>query len=161
MSGAGSEGGPALPAEVLAELHEAFETRIPFNRLLGIRVDSVSLDRVVLRFDKTPEKVGNYVRDILHGGVISAVLDATGGLVAFVHALERVRASDAKERGAILSRVGTIDLRVDFLRRATGAHYRATGSILRAGSRVAVTRMELHDEHECLVATGTGTYMIA
>ena len=153
--------GDTLSEEVLGHLRRAFEERIPFNALLGIRVEAAGLDRVVLGFDKSPEKVGNFVRGTLHGGVISAVLDATGGLVAFVNALQRVRNADPEEQMGALARIGTIDLRVDYLRGATGERYRATGHILRAGSRVAVTRMELHDENDRLVATGTGTYMIA
>lgn len=150
-----------LPKEVVDGLRKAFEEKIPFNRVLGIRVVEMRLDRVVLGFDKTPEMVGNFVRQILHGGVISSVLDVTGGLVAIVNALDRVDHEEPEAQAAILSRTGTIDLRVDYLQRASGNHYRAIGTILRTGSRVAVARMELRDEDDLLVATGTGTYMIA
>jgi uncharacterized protein (TIGR00369 family) len=56
--------------------------------------------------------------------------------------------------------VGTIDLRVDYLRPGRGKTFIARGRIMRAGRKVAVVRMEMHNESELLVAVGTGTYMI-
>jgi uncharacterized protein (TIGR00369 family) len=57
--------------------------------------------------------------------------------------------------------MGTIDLLVDYLRPGLGKHFLATGYILRIGNRVAVTRMELHNEEERLIAVGTGAYQVA
>ena len=61
------------------------------------------------------------------------------------------------ERFAI---TGTIDLRVDYLRPGLGKHFAATGSILRTGKKVSVTRMELHNDKGILIAVGTGTYVV-
>ena len=57
--------------------------------------------------------------------------------------------------------VGTIDLRIDFLRPGTGTRFFAKGYLLRTGSRVAVTRMELHNEDDVLIAVGTGAYVVS
>ena len=43
-------------------------------------------------------------------------------------------------------KLGTVDLRIDFLRRGLGGSFVATGSILRAGRRMAVARMQLHSD---------------
>lgn len=155
----------APPVEVLSttireSVIETFEEKIPFNKHLGLRAGAVGLDRAVLSWHKKPEQVGNYVHGILHGGVISSALDAAGGLMAMIHAMHRVRHLDPEKQAAILSRIGTIDLRVDFLRRGTGEAFHASAYIMRAGSRVAVTRMELHNEKDTLLATGTGTYIV-
>jgi uncharacterized protein (TIGR00369 family) len=56
--------------------------------------------------------------------------------------------------------VGTIDLRIDYLRPGRGRTFTATGRVMRAGKRVAVTRMELHNAEAVLIAVGTGTYMV-
>jgi uncharacterized protein (TIGR00369 family) len=53
----------------------------------------------------------------------------------------------------------TIDLRVDYLRPGAGERFIARGFTLRAGSRVAVTRMEMRNEKSDLLAVGTGTYI--
>ena len=50
-------------------------------------------------------------------------------------------------------------MRVDYLRPARGNHFKASAIIMRAGRKVAVTRMELHDDHQRLLAIGTGTFL--
>ena len=68
----------------------------------------------------------------------------------------------SREEGmARLGRLGTIDLRVDYLRSGSGESFRAEGRILRGGNRVAVTRMELFDDSGTLIAVGTGTYIVS
>ena len=55
--------------------------------------------------------------------------------------------------------MGTIDLRVDYLLPGEGKIFNANGSVIRAGKRVTVCRMEMHnDKNEC-IALGTGTYL--
>ncbi|MEM9596826.1 MAG: thioesterase family protein, partial [Acidobacteriota bacterium] len=63
-----------LTPKIVAAVHKAFEQDIPFNRVLGLKVDSLALERSVLSFETRPEHIGNFARGILHGGVISAVL---------------------------------------------------------------------------------------
>ena len=58
------------------------------------------------------------------------------------------------------SKVGTIDLRVDYLRPGRGNTFTATGNIMRSGRKVAVTRMSLHNDEGLLIAVGTGTYLV-
>jgi uncharacterized protein (TIGR00369 family) len=59
-----------------------------------------------------------------------------------------------------MSRVGTIDLRVDYLRPGRGDDFLATSEIMRSGNKVAVARMELYNNRDMLIAVGTGTYLI-
>ena len=62
------------------------------------------------------------------------------------------------EEIALFSRLGTIDMRVDFLRPGLGEEFVATGTVLRVGRKVAVTRMELHNDEDSLIAVATGAY---
>ena len=56
---------------------------------------------------------------------------------------------------------GTIDLRVDYLRPGRGERFTATSSpVLRAGNKVAVARVELHNEEQLYIASATATYMV-
>jgi uncharacterized protein (TIGR00369 family) len=66
----------------------------------------------------------------------------------------------AEEIGKSLTKIGTIDLRVDFLRPGKGNYFVSTGAIMRAGRRVSVTRMALYNDQEILIAVGTGTYIV-
>jgi acyl-coenzyme A thioesterase PaaI-like protein len=61
-------------------IRETYEEKLPFNRLLGLQVDFLDTNSAGFKFRRKDELVGNYVHGILHGGVISAVLDATDGM---------------------------------------------------------------------------------
>ena len=139
---------------------KVYEDRIPFNRLLGVQVKSLDLDQAVLGFEMRDDLVGNYVQEILHGGVISAVLDAAGGMLASVGVLNRMIGSPQDEMAQRLARIGTIDLRIDYLRPGRGKYFRARSNMMRTGRKVAVTRMELHNDQDLLIAVGTGTYIV-
>ena len=54
----------------------------------------------------------------------------------------------------------TIDLRVDYLRPGRGERFTATSTLLRAGNKVAVARVELHNEAQVYIASATATYMV-
>ena len=97
---------------------------------------------------------------MLHGGVISAVLDLTGGLIASVELLTQLGNVPTEEIAKRLARIGTIDMRIDYLRAGKGDHFLATGSILRQGGRVAVVRTDLHNDQNLLIAAGTATYQV-
>ena len=56
--------------------------------------------------------------------------------------------------------MGTIDLRVDYLRPGRGRHFIASARIVRKGSRIAVTHMELHNDAGELIATGGAAYVV-
>lgn len=142
-------------------IREIFDARIPFNRVLGLNIDHLDFKGARLRFEMRDVLVGNYMRQTLHGGVISSVLDATGGLTAFLGALSHNLSDDPESSIQRFGRLGTIDLRVDYLRPGRGKWFEASGFVLRTGRRVAVARMELINDRSSLVAVGTGTYIIS
>ena len=140
-----------------AELRRTFEQIIPFNRVLGLKIDSLDFKAPRLRFDMRPELVGNPVRQILHGGVISATLDVVGGLAIALASISR-KAEEIPPRH--FPDIGTIDLRIDYLRPGRGHHFLAMGRVVRLGCRVAVAHMELVDDTGEQVATGSGAYIV-
>ena len=140
---------------VRAVLRRVMEHHIAFNKYLGLKVESFDAGAPKLRFDMRPELVGNPMRQILHGGVISATLDVAGG---FVIMLNLAAAMD--EVPTTFPNMGTIDLRVDYLRPGRGKHFVATARIVRKGSRIAVTHMELHNDTGELIATGGAAYVV-
>ena len=144
----------------LQALREIHEQKIPFNRLFGLKVDSLNPGSVSIRFEMKKELIGNFVHGILHGGVISSVLDAAGGLTAASSIMDKMKDKPTDEIAKRIMKTGTIDLRVDYLRPGRGQYFRATSSIMRAGNRVAVTRMELYNDKDLLIAVGTGTYIV-
>ena len=150
------------PFVLTPELEDAvrgFFERIPFNRVLGIQLGEMSRDKVVMHLPMKDELIGNFVQGILHGGVISSLLDVVGGAMALIGAFERHQHLSTTERMTRLSKLGTIDLRIDYLRPGRGKHFTATAVLLRSGNKVAVVRSELHADDATLVAVGTGTYL--
>ncbi len=146
--------------EMLVILKDIYENRMPFNRLLDIRLDTLTAAEVAVRIDMREALIGNFIRNILHGGVISAVLDLTGGIVASVELLKQLEGKDEEEMARQMARIGTIDLRVDYLRAGKGEYFLASGSVLRQGNKVAVIRTQLVNERQTLIAAGTGTYLV-
>jgi uncharacterized protein (TIGR00369 family) len=140
-----------------ARLRQVFEESVPFNRVLGLKVESIDPDAPKLRFDMRPELIGNPRRQILHGGVISAVLDVAAGFaVHLAVSRSRIETADAGHFPSI----GTIDLRVDYLRPGRGNYFVATGRVVRLGNRVAVAHTEMVNDAGELIATGGAAYMV-
>jgi uncharacterized protein (TIGR00369 family) len=145
---------------LLNRLLSAFEEKMPFNKLLGLKILSLHLDEVKLRIDMRDDLIGNFVHGILHGGVIAAILDTAGGMIAIANTFQRKEHLTESERMMGIDKTSTIDLRVDFLRPGRGLYFIATSSVLRSGRKVTVTRMELHNDADILIAVGTGCYLV-
>jgi len=149
---------PSLLPEQQQAVRDLFE-RIPFNNALGIELDELSVEKVVMHLSMKDELVGNFVHGILHGGVIASLLDVAGGAMAMASAMHRHRHLPEAERAAQLARLGTIDLRIDYLSPGRGQRFTATATPLRSGNKVAVVRSELHNDKGILVAVGIGAYL--
>ena len=150
-----------MPKQKLLQLlQEITEDRIPFNKLIGMKIDNLDLENIRILFEMRPELVGNFMRGNLHGGVISTVLDVTGGMLAWTGIMKKMEGSTFEEITERFAKIGTIDLRVDYLRPGLGKYFVATGSTLRAGNKLSVTRMELHNDEGLLIAVGTGSYVV-
>jgi uncharacterized protein (TIGR00369 family) len=143
--------------EMEAKLRQVFEEHVPFNKVIGLKVESTDPDAPKLRFDMRPELIGNPRRQILHGGVISAVLDVAAGFAIHL-AVSKSREEHASD-GHFPS-IGTIDLHVDYLRPGRGKYFIATGRVVRLGNRVAVAHMDLVNDEGELIATGGAAYMV-
>lgn len=148
----------------LRSLVEYFESlsggKPTFDSFLKLEDASPDLDTACLRFKMRDDFLGNLVYRILHGGLISAVLDTVGGAAVFMNVYKQVKGKPREVQVKHLSKNATIDLRVDYLRPGRGEEFIATGWILRSGRKVAVTRMELRNESGDLIAVGTGCYSI-
>jgi uncharacterized protein (TIGR00369 family) len=144
-----------------AALTELFEQKITFNRTLGLKVLRIGPGGPQLRFDMRPELVGHYQYGRLHGGVISATLDALAGLAIMVALGEKHADESAEQVMHRFARLGTIDLRVDYLRPGLGEHFTASAEVLRLGGRVGSAQMRLVNDAGTLIATAAASYMLS
>jgi len=133
-----------------AILKEIFEHKIVFNQVLGLEIMDAADGKATLRFAMKPDLVGNFNMGVLHGGVISATLDVAGA-VAVVAGFEE---------GSPMYSMGTVDMRIDFLRPGKGKHFIATGTVMRHGRILSSTRMELVNDEGELIAAGTAVYRV-
>ena len=156
---------PAAPVvfedEFVTGLRDIFEDKIVFNRVLGLKITELRPERVVGRITMRPELVGHFSFNRLHGGVVSAGLDAMGGLAVMAAIGARHMDEAPLQRLHRFGKLGTIDLRIDYLRPAIGEHFELRAEVLRLGSRVASTRMEFLGADGSLRSSGAGAYIIS
>ena len=132
-----------------AQWNRAFAANVPHNRALGIEI--LDLERGVARF-RLPygdRLVGNPETGVLHGGAITALLDACSGAAVFC-GLPR------------LQPIATLDLRIDYLRpAAAGRDVLARATCYRITRNVAFTRAIAYlDDEDDPLATAAGTFML-
>jgi uncharacterized protein (TIGR00369 family) len=157
--------GPRRHAEEQARLDAAltdlFQRRITFNQLLGLEIESATAPEPRIRLAMRPELVGHYLYGRLHGGVISATLDAMAGLALMVAIGEKHADETTDQVMHRFARMSTIDLRVDYLRPGIGASFVATALVTRLGGRIGSTQMRLANDQGVLIATAAAAYVIA
>lgn len=131
------------PEDQTETVRELFD--LPFHRTHGIEVESATSERARLRWPFEESLIGNPEVEALHGGVISALADATGA-APFVADLEAY--------------TPTIDLRVDYLSHAGDADLVAEATVSRRGTSVGVADVTVYSGDE-RVAVGRGVYKLS
>lgn len=128
----------------LAEL-QAIVDSAPYHRWLGIRVTGLNPERseVTTEITHRPEFDRADAAIQFHGGIISAFIDTTGDIAMALVA-----------GGA----VPTINLRIDFLRPATGRTLTGQATIRRSGRTLGIVDVDVTDAGGKLIAIGRGTY---
>lgn len=152
---------PDFEPEFVAGLTRIFDEMIPFNRVLGVKITSLKADGVTGRIAMRPELIGHFISNRLHGGVISAGLDAMAGVAVMAAIGARHMDESPLQRLHRFGKLGTIDLRIDYLRPATGDHFELRANVMRLGSRVATARMEFLGADGTLLASGAAAYIVS
>lgn len=146
-------------AQILQERLKTGFNMIPFNQTIGLKVTEMGADAIRAEFAMQPQLIGNVFKQILHGGVIATALDVVGGAMAISAAYAALKGTPKEQRMARINRLATIDMRIDYLKAGKGELFTTTATLLRLGKQLCVTRMELHNEKNELIAAGTATYM--
>ncbi len=152
---------PEFEPEFVAGLKLIFEEKIVFNQLLGLKITSLLPDHVTGTMAMRHDLIGHYAHKQVHGGVISAALDAMGGLAVMAAIGARHMAESPQQRLLRFGKLGTIDLRVDYLRPGISSSFEMHAQVLRLGSRVASTRMEYMGADGKLFATAAAAYIVS
>ena len=142
-------------------LCQLFEQQVVFNRVIGLKLLNIAPEGVQGRIEMREELIGHFGHRRIHGGVISAGLDAMGGIAVMAAIGARHMDEPPRERLQRFGKLGTIDLRIDYLRPGIGTHFLLSAEVLRLGSRVASTRMAFHGADGKLLASGAAAYMVS
>jgi len=96
-------------AELFGSARRELIEHIPHCRRLGMEVVEVGPQTATVRLPYREELVGDPVRRVVFGGVITTLIDHASGLAVFCSLAE-------------LKAIATLDLRIDYLRAAEPGH---------------------------------------
>ena len=135
--------------ETRRTLFRGFAEAVPHNRALGIEIVELGdgFSRYRLPYDE--RFVGNPETGVLHGGPITALLDACCGSAVF-NSLPTPQP------------IATLDLRIDYLGRAEpGRDVNARAECYKTTRNVAFVRaIAFHDDEAHPIASAAGTFMV-
>jgi uncharacterized protein (TIGR00369 family) len=131
------------------QVRRFMEEAIPFNKYLGFKVDELGDGYAKLSCPFRPEFTGDPHRPAIHGGLLAALADVTGGTALW----SSITAQD---------RVATVDMRIDYLRPCPLEDLVCEAKVVRIGNRVGVVDMTITaaGTSDKPIATGKGVYNI-
>lgn len=135
---------------VLPRLDQGFRAMVPHNAALGLSVSDCAPGMAVMRLPWAEHLVGDPDRDVLHGGPITTLLDACGGVAVFLAMTAPVP-------------IATLDLRIDYLKTASPRRdVQARCECYKLGRNVAFVRgVAFHDAPDDPIASCAATYMLS
>lgn len=133
---------------------------IPFNQTLGLKMEFIEKNHVRMSFQMNKHLIGNIVYGILHGGVTASVLDMAGGMVSMVDIVNKFGNLPFEELAAKITKCSTINLQINFVNPGKGNQFFADAWLVKVGTKISFTNMELTNEDNLLIATASGTYLI-
>lgn len=105
-----------------------------------------------------PNLIGNLSFQILHGGVAATLLDSIGGIVAMGELYRQAEPEQMAETLKKVSRLATVDLRIDYLAPGRGPYFIARAEVLRLGRKGCTMRMTMLNDQGKAIAAGIASY---
>lgn len=134
-------------AQLLQAMGELFVS-FPHCVTLGFQYLGAAGRKPTLKVEWRDDLVGNPATGVVHGGVITSIVDTCSGIAVTAHMDE-------------LETIATLDLRIDYLKAATpGKAIYCTAECYRMANQIAFTRAVCyHDSPDDPIAHGVATFM--
>ncbi|MDQ6665240.1 MAG: PaaI family thioesterase [Acidobacteriota bacterium] len=133
-----------MPSFTLRHLN-AIAGRMPFNRLVGLRIVRQHRDGVTIECSVRDELRNGL--GVLHGGVTATMADAAVG-IAVVNHFEGKRAAT------------TVEMKLNYFLPVENGKIVARARLIRTGKTLCVGCVDLFDDRKRLVAAALATYML-
>ena len=141
---------------VLNQLVQAFNTS-PFFKHCGMLMRVVD-GEIEAYIESQDFMIGNVAYQILHGGLAATVLDSVGGIVAMGELYKRAEPEQIADTIKQVSRLATVDMRVDYLAPGRGKYFVAKAETLRLGRKGCTMRMTMVNDESKAIATAIASY---
>ena len=141
---------------VLQQLCHAFNSS-PFFSHNGMTMRVVD-QQIEGYIEMQPYLIGNVAFQILHGGVAATILDSVGGIVAMGELYKRAEPEQLPDTIKKVTRLATVDMRVDYLAPGRGKFFIARSETLRLGRKGCTMRMTLVNDEDKAIATAIASY---
>lgn len=144
-----AEDRPEISPEDRVRIAQAFIEAIPHARALGMRVDKLGPGSAEISMPWSEHLVGDPRTGVIHGGVVSALMDTCCGAAVMSHP-------------SMPQSTATIDLRIDYMRSAApGQRITAKAECYHVTRSVAFLRAVAVDEDgDNPVAAATGAFTV-
>ncbi len=130
-------------------IEQRFVQALPHCADLGMDLRAIGDGRAIMSVPYEERFIGDPATGVIHGGVISALLDSCAGAAVMSH--------DAGRAGT-----ATLDLRIDYMRSAIpGKRIFASAEVFHAARSVAFVRVLAYEEDPSEpIATGTASFTV-
>ncbi len=122
---------------------------VPYAQKLGFELIDLEPGRASARATYRPETIGDPDTGVIHGGVVTALLDNISG-VAVIASLKELKSTS------------TLDLRIDYMRPSeVGKDIIAEAECYHMTRNVAFTRaIAFNDDRDRVIATASGSFAL-
>ena len=129
----------------------------PFYQYCGMQMRVVD-GQIEAYVEMQKDLIGNVAFQTLHGGVAATILDSIGGITAMGELYKKASPEDMQETSKKVSRLATVDMRVDYLAPGRGKYFTARAETLRLGRKGCTMRMTLINDEAKPIATAIASY---
>jgi len=131
------------------QIQNIIDNGVPHMAEIGVRVHDLDEDGVTFSMAYQERFAGNPVSGILHGGIITTLIDTAAGMSIYARLQQYMP-------------IATLDLRIDYLKPATpGEDVFTRASCYKMTKQIAFVRaIAYHSDPEDPIANAVGTFML-